>query len=444
MLRTFLADRIVETPLDARLLGFTLLTSGATAVLFGVAPALRATRADLTPALKSGASSARKGRHLGRLLIAGQTALALLLLFGAGLFVRTLTNLRTMDPGFRGDHVLVATVNPGLSRYTPDRLRSFYSELLTRTSALTGVRAAAIANGPLLGSTYNDGLSLEGSTDTPDVSVKIVGSRFLEVMDIRLLAGRDFSDGDTGTAPKVAIVNETIARKYFSGRTALGQRIGVGGPVEMEIVGVIADTKYRSLREPIPNTVYLPLEQARFLGAERTLHVRTAGDPEDTIAAVRDQIRALDPNLPATLRPFSTMVDANLERERLVATLSGFFASLALILTSIGLYGVLAHAVQRRTREIGIRMSLGAQRAGVMWMVLRGSLTVVGIGVAAGVAVCFWLSGVVRAQLFGVSPYDPTTAVGSIAALILVAVLAGYVPARRASRVDPVIALRQE
>jgi predicted permease len=443
-LKSFLADRVLEVPFDGRMLAVSAMTVIITAFLVGGAPALRASRADVTPVLKQGALDAHARGRLGRLLIPAQVALSLLLLFGAGLFSRTLTNLRTMDAGFHGDHVVIATVNPGLNRYPADRVRAFYADLLDRAAALPGVQSAAIADAPLLGGTFVDAFSIEGTNQSAEVSLRIVGPRFFETMGIRLLAGRDFSADDAAQSPKVAIVNETIARKYFVGDTPIGKRIGVTGIPNVEIVGVIADTKYRGLRDAIPNTVYVPTEQARFLSAERTLHVRTASAPEDIIGPLREQIRALDSTLPANVRPFSRLVDANLERERLIATLCGLFAALALVLTSIGLYGVIAHGVQRRTREIGIRMSLGAQRTRVLWMVLRDCLIVVAIGIAAGAPLSYWLAGTVRAQLFDVSPHDPVTAVGATVALVVVAVLAGSLPARRASRVDPVVALRCE
>jgi predicted permease len=443
-LRTFLTDRVPEVTLDARLLGFTLLATAFTTLVFGVVPAIRAAHSDLAPSLKPGTSFTSSGRRLGWLLVPGQVALSLLLLFGAGLFLRTLANLRTMDPGFRGDHVLVATTNPGLSQYSEERITAFYGELVDRVSALPGVSAAAIADAPLLSSIYLDSLSIDGSNQSAEASARIAGPRFFETMGIRLLAGRDFSNTDTRGSPKVAIINETIARNYFAGESALGKRIGLGTDPDMEVIGVIADTKYRDLRQPIPNTVYVPLQQARFLGTERTLHVRTGGDPRGMIAAVRDQIRALDASLPARIRPFTEVIDTTLERERLTALLSGCFAALALVLAAVGLYGVLSNAVQRRTREIGIRVSLGARPSRVLWMVLRDCLVVVAVGIAAGAPVCFWLSGLVKAQLFAVSPYDPGTAVGSVCVLTLIAGLAGYIPARRASRVDPVIALRNE
>jgi putative ABC transport system permease protein len=442
-LTTLLADRVLEVSLDARMLVFAVIAAVLTVVVFGVGPALRSTRADLTPAFRAQPVSLRRGRPLGRLLLPVQIAATLVLLVGAGLFLRTLVNLRTMDPGFRGEQVVVATLNPALSRYSPERIPTFFDELLAGTRALSSVESAALADAPLLAGAYIDGLSFERSTESAEVSIKTVSPRFFETMGIRLLAGRDFSVADDAQSPRVAIVNETVATGYFAGQNPLGQRIGVGSVPDTQIIGVIADTKYRDLRAPVPNTVYVPMTQPRFLGSERTLHVRTA-NPGETIPAVRNQIRGLDNTMPAKTRRFADVVDATLERERLIAMLSAVFAGLALVLTAAGLYGAIAHGVEQRTREIGIRISIGAPPVGVVWMILRDCLIVAAAGIAIGAPITLWLSGVVRAQLFGVSPRDPVTVLVAIAGLVTVAMLAGYVPARRASRVDPVVALRQE
>jgi predicted permease len=442
-LTTLLADRVLEVSLDGRMLAFATMTSVITVIAFGVGPALRSTRADLTSAFKGGLTSTRRRQLLGRLLLPVQIAATLCLLVGAGLFLRTLANLRTMDPGFRGDHVLVATLNPALSRYSPERVRTFYEELVNRTGTLPGVESVALADAPLLGGAYIDGLSFERSTESAEVSVKTVTPGFFETMGIRLLAGRDFSARDDAQSPRVAIVNETVATRYFGGQNPLGQRVGVGSAPDTQIVGVIADTKYRDLRAPVPNTVYVPMTQPRFLGAERTLHVRTASAGE-MIPAIRDLIRGLDGTIPAKVRRFADVVDATLERERLIAMLSAVFAGLALVLTATGLYGAIAHSVEQRTREMGIRISVGAQPATVVWMVLRDCLLAAGAGIAVGAPIALSVSGTVRAQLFGVSPHDPVTVLVAIASLLTVAMLAGYVPARRASRVDPVVALRHE
>ncbi len=440
----FLTNRVLQVSLDIRVLSFTLLVSVLTGLLFGAVPGLRAARVDLTPAFKGETAPESPARRVrfGRFLVSGQVAVSLLLLIGAGLFIRTLANLRAMDAGFRGDHVLLATLNPGLSRYTPERSNAFWADLLQRVSALPGVRSASLADAPLLSWSYVDGVSIEGTAEQIEGSLRTVGPGFYETMGIPIRLGRDFSPDDHAGSAKVAIINETIARKYFAGRNPIGEPVGVAG-AKRQIVGVIADTKYRSLRESVPNTVYLPMAQAQT-GAERTLHVRTFASPAGVAAAVREQAHAQDKNLPIEISLFTDLVDENLAQERLIATLSGFFAGLALLLTATGLYGVIAYSVQRRTREIGIRMSVGARRAEVLWMVLRDCLLLTGIGVAAGVPASFWLSRFVARQLFGVTPGDLATVAGAAAFLMAVAALAGYLPARRASRVDPMVALRYD
>jgi predicted permease len=443
----FFANRVLDVALDARVLGFTLVASVLTGLLFGVAPALRGSRPDLTAALKSDAARDAPGERpgLGRFLVSGQVALSLLLLIGAGLFIRTLGNLRAVDAGFQGDHVLLAALNPGLSRYSPDRSRAFYGDLLDRVTRLPGVQSASLADAPLLSGMYIDGLSVEGADQTAETSLRVVGPRFFETMGITVRLGRDFSPGDRGGSSGVAIINEKIARRYFAGVNPIGRHVGLGGTPDMEIVGVIADTKYRGLREPVPNTLYLPIDQAPSSPSStpRTLHVRTFADPGGMATAVREQVRALDQNLPVTISLFADLVDENLVRERLMATLSGFFGGLALLLTSLGLYGVIAYGVQRRAREIGIRMSLGADRAAILRMVLRECLVLVGLGIAAGALASLWLSRLVSGQLFGVAPGDPVTIAAASLVLVAVAALAAYMPARRAARVDPMIALRE-
>ncbi len=443
----FFPNRVVDTTLDIRILGFTLVTSAVCGILFGVAPALRSSRTDVAGAIRG--ESLRDGQlsrlRLGKLLVAGQVGMALVLLIGAGLFIRTLGNLRAMDPGFRGADVLLATLNPSLSRYTPERIGPFYADLLQRAATLPGVLSVSSADAPLLGGMFIDGFSVEGSSQSAEASVRIVGPRFFETMGIAIRRGRDFSADDRPGSGKVAIVNETVARKYFDGTDPIGRRIEIAGEKHVEIVGVIADTKYRTLRAPVPNTVYLVMDQSLWSGGERTLHVRTtAGTPADLAAALRAQVHALDRNLPVKIGPFSDLVDENLAQERLVATLSGFFGGVALLLTAVGLYSVISYNTGRRTREIGIRMSLGARRATVVWMVLRDCLILVALGIATGLVATSWLSRFVTRQLFEVAPADPVTLALATIFLTAIAALAAYLPARRASRVDPMIALRHE
>jgi predicted permease len=443
----FLTGGVLDITLDLHVLGFTLLTSVLTSILFGTAPGFRATRADLTAAIKGETSSEFPNSrvHLGQLLVSGQVAMALLLLIGAGLFIRTLGNLKAMDMGFRGDHVLLATLNPGLSRYTGEHADAFYADLLQRVSTLPGVRSASLADEPLLGGSYLDGLSVEGTSELGATSLRIVAPRFFETMGITIRLGRDFSLGDRTGSPKVAIINETIARKYFAGENPIGKHVGTGRVPDMEIIGVIADTKYQKLRETIPNTAYVPMYQPqRWLGTGRTLHVRTFAGPAGMAAAVREQVHILDKNLPVQMRLLPELVDENLTQERLIATLSGVFGGLALLLTAMGLYGVIAYRVQRRTHEIGIRMSLGARRTEVLWMVLRDCLLLAAVGIAAGVPASLWLSRFVASQLFGVTATDGPTIVTATLLLLVVAAGAAYIPARNAARIDPMVALRYE
>ncbi len=443
-LTAFFSNHVLDAGLDARVLGFTFATSALCGLLFGVPAAFRVSRTDLTPAFRGDAPPAAQGRRsrLGWVLVSVQVAISLLLLVGAGLFIRTLVNLRTMDPGFRADDVLVATINPGLSRYTTERTRSFFDELLRRVSVLPGVRSASLADAPLLGHVHIDGFSIKGSNQSAPTRVRVVGSQFFDTMGVTIRRGRDFSRDDREGSPHVAIINETIARTYFHGEDPLGRRIETDASRDVEIVGVVADAKYGALRDPVPNTIYLTLGQARSWSAERTLHVRADGDPAGLVAAVRDQVRMLDSQLPVKIALFSRLVDENLARERLVATLSGFFGGLALLLTALGLYGVITYSVQRRTREIGIRLSLGARGEAVVWMVLRDSLVPVAVGAVAGLLASLWLSRFVARQLFGVAPVDAATMAAAAVFLALIAAVAAYLPARRASRVDPMIALR--
>ncbi len=389
-------------------------------------------------------------------------ALSLTLLVGAGLFIRTLANLKHIDPGFHAERVLLISFNPGLSRYTDQRARDFYAGLMERVAALSGVKTVSMADQPLLAGAMYEGVVVEGlATENTGgktagaadavAAIKTVTPRFFETMGIPLRLGRDFSPRDLPQASKVAIVNERFTRRFFGGRNPIGKHIGVGGKTpDLEVAGVIADTKYRSLRGTAPATVYLPFDQVQPAPMARTLHVRTRGlasaDPENLLALIQEQARALDPNLPVTkVSTFAKIVDAQLVRERLVATLSGFFGALAMLLACVGLYGVMAYNIQRRTCEIGIRMALGATGGAVTRMVMRHSLA---MAMARQSRPGFrWRSGfqkLVKSLLFGVEPGDAATLAAASVLLVAVAALAAYLPARRAARIDPTVALRYE
>jgi predicted permease len=309
---------------------------------------------------------------------------------------------------------------------------------------LPGVTVASVADQPLLAGAMFDGLKLPGQKRQPTVAVKFVSSRYFETMGIPLRAGRDFTLRDGPSAPKVAIVNQTAVKRIFEDRNPIGQRVGVGQD-DIEIVGVIADTKYRSLRDAAPPTVYLPLDQRTESMPARTLHVRTTLPPDRIAAAIRAQIHDLDKDLPVgPITSFSSVMDSVLVRERMIATLASFFGALGVLLVAIGLYGAIAYSVERRTREIGVRVALGAPRSAVVWMVMRQCCWMVLAGLAGGLPLALWLARLVKSLLFGVPPADPLTMAGAILLLTAAAAVAAYVPARRAAQVDPMVALRWE
>jgi len=443
----------LELQPDLRVLGFNLGVAVLTGILFGLAPAIQATRPDLTSALKSeipALAGAGRRFELRNILVVAQVALSLMLLVGAGLFVRTLQNLKGLGLGFRADKVLLLSMNPGLNGYKPDQASNFYAQLLERVKALPGVQSASMTDMPLLGGAWVTGVSIEGYQSRPgqdtSVTAKKVEPVFFETMGIPLLLGRDFTASDGPGAPKVAIINETLARSFWGSENPIGKRIGVeSAKPDSEIIGVIKDTKYRYLKEQIPRTVYVPLAQTEVRAWERVLHVRTTGEPKDLIAAIRNEARALDKDLPLyNVKTFTELTAEGILQERVVATLSSFFGLLALLLASIGLYGVMAYAVERRTREIGIRLALGAQTSKALKLVIGRGMALVAIGLVVGLAGALALTRFIAGQLYGVGAADPATFVAISLLLTAVALVACYLPARRAMKVDPMVALRCE
>jgi predicted permease len=447
------ADRlplVLDTRAGARLLGFALLISIVTGVLFGLAPAIQATRPDVSltdsPAHRRG-----RGFELRKALVVSQVALSLLLLVGAGLFLRSLRNTAAIDAGLNTENVLLASMNPELNGYAPGHTENFYRQLVARLRDLPGVRSVGLSEAALLSGEYSSvGLIVSGRPLPPrgadrGILLNKIEGDFFQAAGGAILRGRDFSSRDTAASPKVAIITQAAARHFFAEEDPLGKKVRLAGVEDVEIIGIARDSKYSSVREETPRIAYTSFAQEERPAGERTIYIRTAGDPRPLVVALRREVQTLDRDLPLyNVKTFAEQKSESLARERLIATLSGFFGALALVLASIGLYGVMAYSVQRRTREIGIRMSLGAMRGRVVWMVLRDCLLMVAIGIALGIPLSLWLSRLVTSQLFGVAPGDASTIAVSAFILTAVAALAGYPPAHRASRIDPMTALRCE
>ncbi len=443
---------------DLRVLAFTLLVCALAAVLFGLAPALRSTRVDLVPALKANTAAAgAPGRRwsLGKALVSLQAALSLLMLFGAGLFVRTLQKLEAEELGFNRQHVLLVSIDPRLAGYQPAQLAPFYRQLLDRVNALPGVRSASVAAySPMSGTSSSSNIGVQGYTPPPganmDVNVNVVGWKYFETAGMPMLLGREIGPQDTPASPKVAVVNATLAHDFFGKENPIGRRFGFGDDVkhsgDIEIVGVVADAKYRDVRQKGQRMIFLPVVQMKEDAAYVSeIDVRTVGDPRAVASEVRGAIDEINSSLSVTnVTTLSEQVDHSLHEERTISELSSFFGLLALTLACVGLYGVMAYAVARRTSEIGIRMALGARSADVLWMVLREAMLLVLAGVAIGVPAALTASRLIASMLFGLTPWDPLTISAATLVLVAVAVLAGYLPARRASRVSPMVALRYE
>lgn len=444
--------RLEVTP-DARVLVFTFLVCCLTAALFGAFPALRATRIKLPPALKEarGGVAAAGRNRLAKTLIVLQVGLSLVLLIGAGLFLRTLVNLANVNTGFKKENVLLFRIDPPSVGYKEDaRLVNLYQQIEQRVSAKPGVRAASISFFSFNQGAWNGDIVVQGRPPQgadPLVTNNIVGPHYFGTMGIPLLSGRSISLQDTEESPKVAIINETMAKEYFPDGSPIGRRFGLGhdpkNGFDIEVVGVVADAKYVDLREKAQPATYFPYTQR--VGFYHDLEVRYSGDPAAIIAEVRRAVGEVDHSLPVAYEnTLAEQVEQSVTTETLVAQLSGFFGFLAVFLACIGIYGLMSYTVTRRTSEIGVRMALGAVRSNVLWMVIRESLTLVGIGLLAGLPLALGASRLVSRMLFGLSPADPLSMAGAAIVLLAFALLAGYLPARRAANVDPMVALRYE
>ena len=441
---------------DARILLFTLGVTFLTAIVFGLLPALRASNPDLWPTLKDTIGSIAGGTGsvwMRKGLVAAQVALSVVLLFGAGLFVRSLQNLKAADTGYKDPENLVTfQVNPAVAGYDEVRGRQFYRDLLGRLRATPGVRSAGIAAVPVLaGTEWDNSMQVEGHKakdgENMQAFMNAVSPAYFATMGQQLLEGRDFDqrDVDKGRNSGVAIVNRTFARHFFGDRSAVGRRIGNGvGPkakLDIEIVGVVADSLYEGPREGVRRQVFIP----HAGNNSSSIYLRAGLGSNAAYAAVRRVVKELDSALPVfELKTLSAQLDQTLLTERLTALLSAGFGLLATLLAAIGLYGVMAFVVARRTREMGLRMALGARSRTVVWLVMKEVLLLLGIGLAVGVPSALALGRFVSSQLYGIKATDPRIAVFSVVLLATVAAAAGFVPARRASRIDPILALRYE
>jgi predicted permease len=441
--------------LDLRVLGFTAGLALLTGILFGLAPALRATRVDLTPSLKESArsSSGVSRSMLSKALVVAQVAMSLVLLVGAGLFVRTLRNLQNVETGFDTRRLLLFSVSPNLIGYQGDRLAELYKRIFERLEAVPGVNAATFSRNALLsGSASGRGVifadaaaSARRRGENEEIRIHQVRENYLEAMGTPLLAGRQLSAQDDARAPRVAIVNQTFVQRFFPDESPIGKRFSFDQrrPGEIEIIGVAKDAKYNSLRAEITPTVYLPwLQELGGVGA-MTFEVRTSNDPMSVVSAVRQAVREVDANLPLVgFKTQAEQINQSLRTERLFTRLLSFFGMLALVLAAIGLYGVMAYSVAQRVREIGIRMAIGAQTRDVLRLVIGQGMILALIGVGVGLLASFWVTRLMSSLLFGVSTTDPLTFAVIAVLLTLIALLACYLPARRATKVDPLVALR--
>jgi predicted permease len=451
---------------DLRALGFTVLVAALTVSIFGLAPSVQLARTHLAPTIKNQAGSLAAGARqmrFRRALVTLQVSLSLLLLVAAGLFVRSLMNLRDIGPGFSTESLLAFNVDPSLRSYTVEQSKEFHKQLTEQLRGLPGVSAVGPAAIALLqGGYWNTSVTVEGyepvSGDSAMPHMNSVGPGYFEALGVPFLAGRDFTFQDTeqiqhgeeddDLAPRVVIVNERFARRFFGDTDPIGRRVGFGDdpgtPADMEIVGVVGDMKYASLREEIPIQMFIPYLASTQVG-DMTYYVRTSKSPEAAVALARERVRELDPSLPLHgVRTMDQRVGDSLIIERLIAGLAAAFGLLATLLAGIGLYGLLAYTVTGRTREIGLRMALGAVGRNVVWLVLREAFLLLCVGLGLGLPAALALAHFARAQLFGVHIADPTSLGLAVMCLGGATILAAFIPARRASRLEPTQALRCE
>jgi predicted permease len=445
---------LIQPEPDLRILSFAMALTFLTGLVFGLIPALRASRSDLWTTLKDAMGSiAGSGGtlFLRKGLVTAQVALSFLLLFGAGLFVRSLHNLQKTDTGFRDmDNLVTFQLSPALNGYDSPRVMQLYGQLLQNLRSAPGVKSAGHAAVSLLSADeWDSSMSVEGhkAKDGEDMQafMNALSPGYFETMGVPILEGRDFDRRDVKENAKVAIVNRKFAQHFFGNKSAVGRHIGFGGgpgsKLDIEIVGVAEDTLYEGPREGVRRQVFIPAWSKN--GA--AFYVRSSVASASAYNIVRGEVKKLDAAMPVyQLKTLATQLDQTLLTERLTALLSAGFGLLATLLAAVGLYGVMAFVVARRTKEMGVRMALGANPGSVVWMVMREVLLLLGIGLAVGVPSAIALGRFVAAQLYGIKPNDPWIAVSTVAVLVVVSGAAGLIPARRASRIDPILALRYE
>jgi predicted permease len=444
---------------DLHVLAFTFGLSILTALLFGIAPALRISRMSATPALTSNtrtasSSGGRASHLLPNILVTAQVMLSLMLLAGTGLFLRTLRNLQTEDYGFNRTNVLLVQFNAKFAGYKPEQLNGLYDRILSRLDALPGVKSATLSGVPAINAgNWGSPIDIKGYTPAPgehlNTLINRVSTDYFKTLDIPVMQGRAIESRDTATSPKIVIVNQTLADHFFPHGDAIGHRFTVGDPEvkgEWEIAGVVGTTKYASPRDDARRMIYLPVTQ--LTGDDSYVYwiqLRTTGDPTKITTAVRAALAEIDPNLPILeVKTIDQQIDGLMDRETLISQISTFFSLLALLLACIGLYGVMTYNVIRRTNEIGIRIALGAQSTSVLWMILKESLILLAIGISVGVPAALAATRAIQSQLFGLSPTDPFTFLAATLTISVVTLIAAWFPAHRATKVDPIIALRYD
>jgi predicted permease len=445
----------ITSHLDVTVLLFAIGVSLLSGLLFGLYPAWSAARSSVSANMKedsNNTSSSKGGVRVRKALVTAQVAVSLLMLIPMGLFLKSMVNLLHVDLGLKTENLITFRLSPELNGYKPDRTTSFFMRVEEELSAIPGVTSVTAARVPLIaGNNWGNDLNVEGFATGQDADVNarfnVVGAGFLGKMGIPLIQGREFTENDTRTSPKVAVVNETWARHFFGNKNPIGRKFGTGGgksPMDVEIVGLAKDSRYAGVKQTPPRVYYLPYRQQEDNG-DISIYVRSTLPVEQVTQQIRRVISSLDRDLPIEeMRTMEEQVKRNIRSDRLVLQLASAFAILATVLAMLGLYGVLAFGVARRTREFGIRMALGAGSGEVGGLVLKEVAVILAIGTVLGVPAALGLSRLAESQLFGVKAYDWTVIAGAIFALALAALLAGCIPARRATRVNPIEALRYE